>query len=452
MAEKNGQDHEWQQAASWIEASLGGKVANARPQGRWRTAMFFDLHKDGSTLPLYFRGLRPGMGTSSALIQLEADILIILERHGLTVPHVHGVCPQPPGIVMDCLPGRPNLATASDEAEREAVLDQYVDALVTMHSIDTAEFEAIGMKPLAGADQLALGDLAVWEGTFRHQKARPEPAIEFALGWLKANKPAKRERCVFLHADAGQFIFDQGQLTALLDFELAYLGDPAADLAGLRTRDISEPLGDLSRAYRRYETSTGEKIDSAVVDYHTIRFALVTPLATAHVCAKPPPRLNLPQYLGWYLVYTRISLELIAGLEGVTLDAPSIPEPVVSRQAASWQTLHSILAGLQEEREDKLLRYELDTATRLVTQLERADQFGHSMDEEDWQERVALLGSEPASWSESEQALEDFVLQAGPERSAEILNYLYRHTVRELALLGPALREMEHSRLQNPNW
>ena len=49
----------------FVEGELGGTVANARPQGRWRSAMFFDLQRGDETLPMYFRGHRPGLGPAS---------------------------------------------------------------------------------------------------------------------------------------------------------------------------------------------------------------------------------------------------------------------------------------------------------------------------------------------------------------------------------------------------
>jgi hypothetical protein len=444
-----GNNNSWQQAVAWIEAEMGGVVLNARPQGRWRTAWFFDLQRGGQKIPLYFRGLRPGMGRSSAPLRLEMAVLQILERHGLPVPHVYGLCPEPPGIVMDCRSGRPNLATADSQQEREAVLDQYVDALVTLHAIDPEEFVGIGMQLPQNSDALCLGDLASWESNYRRNKNRPQPAIEFALCWLKQNIPAGRTRTACLHADAGQFIFDQGELTALLDFELCYLGDPAADLAGLRTRDISEPLGSLDRAYRRYREKTGEMIDPAVVDYHTVRFALMTPMATAHVCAQPPAGINLPQYLGWYLVYTRIALELIATAQGVSLQEPELPAATASRYSPSLQALSSQLETvLTAASDDPNLHYELDTAKRLVVQLQRVDSMGAALDTEDWRELVAVLGCEPGDWQAADLALEQLAVEPGSQSNADLLRYFYRHTVRQLHTLGPALRELEGSQLQ----
>jgi len=441
-------DPSWSRAVAWIESRLGGKVVHARSQGRWRAAWYFELERGDETLPMYFRGHRPGLGTSLYPLEQEMNIFRILENHDLPVPHMYGLCPDPEGIVMERSPGRPNLALADSQSEREAVLDQYIDALVVMHAIDPQEFEAIGMRRPRSPEDLAFGDLALWEASYRKQKCRPEPLIEFVTRWLRQNIPTGRSKVSFLHADAGQFIFEKGRLTALLDFELSYLGDPAADLAGLRTRDLSEPLGDLRRAYRYYESKTGSKIDLRVVDYHTIRFSLMTPMAIARVCAAPPPRLNLPQYLGWYLVYGRIPVELIAKLEGVELEAPAMPEPVSVRYDSGHAVLISILEGLLENAKDTAVRYELDTAMRIATHLKQIQELGHSVAEDDMTDMTKVLGHRPRSWQEADAELEQLILSAPPERNADILRYLYRHTVRQQTLLGSALREMEGSVLQ----
>ncbi len=438
----------WQKATEWVEAELGGTVVDARHQGRWRAAWYFDLERGSERLPLYFRGTRPGLDQGVGLFELEMNVLRILEDHGIPVPHVYGLCPDPIGIVMDRCPGRPNLATADSQAERESVLDQYIDALAAMHGIDLSLFEKIGMRRPSSSEDIAFGDLARWEASYRQGKCRPEPLIEFVLRWLKRNAPADRSEATFLHADSGQFIFEEGRLTALLDFELAYLGDPAADLAGMRCRDTSEPLGDLGGAFRRYEEKTGRQIDLAVVDYHTIRFMLVTPMSIANICAKPPPRINLPQYLGWYLVYGRIPLEIIAKLEGVELEAPVISEPSVQRHTPAYSTLTSILEGVTGEVEGKALRYELDTASRLSTYLERIDSLGPSVDEEDREELAELLGHDSGSWPEADAELETLILSGDGSRDEAILRYLYRRYVRQEALLGPVLRELEGARLQ----
>ena len=78
-------------------------------------------------------------------------------------------------------------------------------------------------------------------------------------------------------------MFDKGRVTAVIDLELAHLGDPAEDLGALRSRDLSEPLGDLRAAMARYDEVMGHVVDRRLVDYHTIRFCLTTPLASGVV-------------------------------------------------------------------------------------------------------------------------------------------------------------------------
>jgi aminoglycoside phosphotransferase (APT) family kinase protein len=448
MSEKDNLDQRWQRAVTWIEKELGGVVLNAKPQGRWRYAWFFNLKRGAEELPMYFRGHRPGLTASTDALKKELNVLRILGEHGIPVPRIYGLCPDPEGIVMECCPGRPNLATAESQQERETVLNEYMDALVAMHAIDVAVFEQIGMNRPRDAGELAFGDLGSWETMYRNTKNRPEPLIEFTLRWLRQNIPEGRTRCTFLHGDTGQFLFDQGHLTTLLDLEFAYLGDPAADLAGLKIRDISEPLGDLRRAYQRYEEKTGIPVDQRVVDYHTVRFGVMTPLPIAHVCANPPPGFNLPQFLGWYLVYGRVVIEMIAHVEGVDLEEPRLPEPAPSRYSPSHRALSSILQALLDKSQDDVTSYELDTATRLATHLQRIEELAPELDADDVDELARLLGYLPENWQAADQALEAFVLSAQPERYPDIVRYLYRHSVRQQALLGPALREMEGSVLQ----
>jgi aminoglycoside phosphotransferase (APT) family kinase protein len=438
----------WQRARAWIERELGGRVVRAERQARWRPAWFFDLERDGASLPLYFRGERGATDHGVYPLEHELRVLQVLERHGIPVPHVYGFCSDPRGIVMQRCPGRANLAGAGSEAERVSVLDHYVEILARMHALDAAEFEAVGLGRPRTPEALGLMDFPAWEAAYRAKKRRPEPLVEFGIRWVRRNVPRHRRRVSFLCADAGQFLFEGGRVTAVHDLELACLGDPLADLGGMRGRDLSEPLGDLSRAFRRYAELTGEELDLPVLDYHTIRFALCTPLAVAHLCAEPAPGMNLAQYLGWYHVYGRAAIELVGRAAGAELAAPELPEPEATRQAPAHAALRSLLAAPEHAAEAGGARYSLDAALRLALYLERADARGPALESQDLDEAAQLLGRRPASWREADAALEELVARAGPERDAELARYFYRRSLRQEALLAPALRELEHAALQ----
>jgi aminoglycoside phosphotransferase (APT) family kinase protein len=44
---------------------------------------------------------------------------------------------------------------------------------------------------------------------------------------------------------------DGGRVSAVIDLEMAIIGDPMADLASMRLRDTIEPTGDLGSTERR---------------------------------------------------------------------------------------------------------------------------------------------------------------------------------------------------------
>jgi aminoglycoside phosphotransferase (APT) family kinase protein len=436
---------EWQRAFAWIERELGGKVVRAERQPRWRPAWFLDVEREGQRLPLYFRGDRGAMDHGVYPLEHEMRILQVLEAHGIPVPHVYGFCPDPRGIVMQRVPGRPNLATAETDAERRTVLDHYIDLLARMHRIDVSAFEAIGLQRPTTPEQLGLGDFDSWERAYRRFKRRPDPMIEFAIGWLRRNVPRDRSRVAFLTCDAGQFLFDRGRVTCVLDLELAYLGDPAADFAGMRCRHLSEPLGDLARARRRYEELTGEPLDPRAIDYHTVRFGMCTPMSVAHVIAAPPPDVDLVQYLGWYAVYARIPLEVLAQLVGASLEPPERPALAPTRQSVDHAALVEMVRAIEPGEPFEV--YRRDVALRVARYLERAEALGPALWAQDLEEMSALLGYRPSSWEQGDADLERLVASCGAERDVELVRYFWRRVLRLEWLLEPELREMVGARV-----
>jgi hypothetical protein len=430
-------------AAARVESLTGGKIVSAQSQERWRPAWFLEVERpSGERVGVYFRGDRGVEQHGVYPLEHEYEVMRVLEAHGIPVPHIYGFCTTPRGIVMEKAPGRANLATAVDEAERRAVLDDYVDILVAMHRIPLSEFAHLKLPLPATPEALALGDLPRWEKSYRARKKQPEPLIEFVLRWLHENAPRHRSRATFVAGDSGQFLFEAGRVTRVIDLELAYLGDPLADLAGMISRDLSEPLGDLSRGFRRYGEKMGEPVDLPALLYHAVRFAIVTPLATAPLVQSPPPGFNFVQYAGWGHVWGRAALDAIAQRLGLALEPPVLPEPEPTRASPAFAHAVALLKGPAKKS------YEADVSLRLAQHLAEVDRLGPELEAEDIEEVSLLLGSGLASWSEADAALEDFVLGAAPARVPEILQLLHRRTLRQEALLRPALRELDGVSIQ----
>lgn len=106
--------------------------------------------------------------------------------------------------------------------------------------------------------------------------AEPHPVLEWALNWLEDNRPADGPS-VLCHCDfrTGNYMVDQGRLTAVLDWEFATWSDPAEDLGWLCSRswrfgaDEREVggIGHKADLFAGYQEITGEQPDPDRVNY-----------------------------------------------------------------------------------------------------------------------------------------------------------------------------------------
>ncbi|MDX1294319.1 MAG: phosphotransferase family protein [Hyphomonas sp.] len=97
-------------------------------------------------------------------------------------------------------------------------------ALAAIHAIPTHDLPDL---PRSGG----LDQLEKYETIYRDFKL-PRPVFELAMSWLKANRPDP-VKPVLVHGDfrLGNLIVDSTGLAAVLDWELAHLGDPREDIA-----------------------------------------------------------------------------------------------------------------------------------------------------------------------------------------------------------------------------
>ncbi|MFG2001945.1 phosphotransferase family protein [Spirillospora sp. NPDC048911] len=128
---------------------------------------------------------------------------------------------------------------------------------------------AIHRIPVAGVPQLEHADqLEAWRSVL-DGIGEPHPALEFALGWLARNRPPAH-RTVVVHGDFrnGNLIVGPDGIRAVLDWELAHLGDPLEDLGWLCVkawRFGAEPpvggFGSYDQLIEAYEKAGGAEVD-----------------------------------------------------------------------------------------------------------------------------------------------------------------------------------------------
>lgn len=168
----------------------------------------------------------------NAPLDAEAQIIEQVARAGVPVPAVVLVL-QPAmglgeGYVMQHLAGetlgRRIVGDARLAGARQRLAWQCGQALARIHGVDTAQLPPLRRAP-------AMDELRYYEARHRSHAA-PRPVFELALQWLKRHRPPDPARLSLVHGDLrnGNLVVDDSGLRAVLDWEMAHLGDPMEDL------------------------------------------------------------------------------------------------------------------------------------------------------------------------------------------------------------------------------
>lgn len=412
-----------------IATLIGGEVVELERQQRWRPAWYATVKKGERTVFLYIRGDRGSDIMPFPELKREADILLVLERAGIPVPHVYGMCADPVAIIMDAVPGTRDVSAASSPAEAKAVARQYIDALAAMHSLPIELFAPCGVELPESVEDIALAGLNAYLPLYRRQKTRPEPLIEFAIRWLRNNVPANRTKPSFIAFDAGQFLFESGSITALYDFEFAMVGDPLADLATMAMRQSVEPMGDSTKALCEYYSEiTGQPFQPEVMRYHHALFATVACMQFAGAIANPKSGEPNDVYVEWDLALRRSLLLVLADCMQLDLTQPDQVGPPESKLGALMTMLgDAVELPAAPEAGGPV---QMNPAQRLTQYVTVVEAHARELEQLACVEAELLLGYRCATMEELNARLEQHVLQGASGEDSDITQLFYNQIQR----------------------
>jgi aminoglycoside phosphotransferase (APT) family kinase protein len=209
----------------------------------------FMITREGRSMVLR-RPPRPPIPPTAHDVVRESRILSALAEHDVRAPKpllVHGEDDAigAPFYLMELIPGvviRDRMPAALDDptGRREAV-SEFVDALVEVHAV---EWRGNVLETIGRPEGYLGRQLRRWNGQWEHNQTRSVPEIEEIGRWLAVEIPRAEETTV-VHGDAKLDNAIYGDLrpvhlAALVDWEMATLGDPLADL-GLLCGTYVEP-------------------------------------------------------------------------------------------------------------------------------------------------------------------------------------------------------------------
>jgi aminoglycoside phosphotransferase (APT) family kinase protein len=188
-----------------------------------------------------------------------------LQPLGLPVPEVLATCEDvevigAPFYVMPFVEGHVLIDAVPAQLRGDGVpariAEQLVDTLIELHAVD---IEAAGLTGFGRDDGYLERQIKRFSGLLELNATRPLPDLERVAEWLEANLPRSPEATV-VHGDyrLGNVMFAPAEprLIAVLDWEMATIGDPLADVGYMTAMwaepdDPPNPVGDLSTVTRQ---------------------------------------------------------------------------------------------------------------------------------------------------------------------------------------------------------
>lgn len=246
--------------------------------GRSRENWIFEAHwPDGRVEPLILRQ-DPDGGLVETDRAVEFAVLRALEGSAIGAPRAlwldaRGQWMSRPSLVMHREPGSVEYDVVNGyrpPSVRVRLAREFCELMVAVHDLDWSALGLGEVLPDPGPSP-ASTELRGWEAVLRHDQVDAWPELELAIDALAATAPVC-ERTVLVHADfkPGNILLDGDRIVALLDWELAHLGDPLEDLGWvtqpLRTREHLIPgLWERDDLIAHYAAVSGLDVDPAAL-------------------------------------------------------------------------------------------------------------------------------------------------------------------------------------------
>jgi aminoglycoside phosphotransferase (APT) family kinase protein len=199
---------------------------------------------------------RPPLGeilASAHDVAREHRILTALRDTAVPVPRTIGLCDDvtvtgAPFYVMEHVEGlvlsHVEVAGRLTSEERATAGRALPETLARLHAVD---LDAVGLGDFKRSESLISRQLRRWQRQWEASKTRELPEIEEVAAVLSSRMPEERET-VLLHGDyhLHNVVFGgDGEIRALLDWELSTAGDPLADVGQMVAywNELREPDG-----------------------------------------------------------------------------------------------------------------------------------------------------------------------------------------------------------------
>lgn len=264
--------------AYWIDGATGVADVKRLSGGASQETWSFDIMHPGGVGGAILRRAPQGYGAApgrAAGLEAEAVLMQLAHHAGVPSPRVLHVLTEEDdlgtGFVMDRVQGetipRKILRDAEFADVRPHLARRLGGVLAKIHALPKD-----ALPPLR--TMTAAIEIEELQRDYRNT-SRPRPVFELALQWLRANDPGPSAETTLVHGDFrhGNLMIGRDGVRAVLDWELAHLGDPMEDLGWIcvnswRFGEIDKPVGGFGtreEMFAGYKAATTRRVDPARV-------------------------------------------------------------------------------------------------------------------------------------------------------------------------------------------
>ncbi len=257
------------------------------PGGASRETWLFDATWDGDDGPQRHELVMrrdPTAGPLQSERSLEFQVYSALQGSDVPVPPMYwleedAATAERPFFIMGRVPGvgSPEAAVDGRFLPAAEIGAQFARIAAAIHTFDwrAAGLASLDGGPPGSGTASALREVERWERIMRADQLEPRPILDETIRWLKANLPETR-RVTIVHGDfrTGNYLVDEQGIRAVVDWEMAHLGDPMEDLGWACMRfwrwGGDDRIGGVlprDDFFRVYEDAGGQPVDGGDIRF-----------------------------------------------------------------------------------------------------------------------------------------------------------------------------------------
>jgi aminoglycoside phosphotransferase (APT) family kinase protein len=381
---------------AWVEACFEGRIVRAvQASGGNRARSFaIDVERAGAAPAEIFLRYSPPRPPSVEpyTLRREAQVYRAIDTAGLRAPRLLGEHPMLPAIVTERASGIAEFRRLTDPVVKSAIAAEFMENLARLHALDATGVTLDGGVASPRIADHVRAELAIWRAMYDETRVR-DPLIEFAFTWLGGAVPDPDEPPVLTHGDAGpgNFLFENGRLTAIIDWELAHVGDAMEDLAWFSMRCVMEPVPDFNASLRAYQAASGRRLDRFRILYHRVFVSTRVVVIRHRNVTGEPGNAIVSRALN-----RRLLVQALAEAAGVTLERapPSLSAPT-ARDDLYGRVIDDLREVVVAHSTDPAVVASGKAASKVLKYLRAHDRHGAAMETAELRALGDLLGEAP---------------------------------------------------------